>query len=302
MTKLIHLFSKNNSGFIDNSPSSFLVSLDSKILCPKGSELALIEASFFSALQVDDTKAFLTVYNWQSKRKNNLYGRKTTFHLQKEEFTSPDQLCSLLNSFLWDCISSLKESRTPFFKYYESQDRIWILIDSSLYFTVKLGGKILQLLGCQNKPVKPTSFVVIGKSLTGDSSYVFNGEKRFFHPDLKIKLKSTTQKTNFFQFSPSIHPALHCLVIYSNIVCNSKVNETQAPILRVVPFKQQSKKKELINLDFSNNLQFIPIKPTEIQLIGIQIRDLEGHLAPLVDFSRITLALSLPPSSAEMAC
>ena len=262
MTKLIHLFSTNNSGFLDNSPSSFLVSLNSKILCPKGSELALIEASFFSALQVDDTAAFITIYNWQSKRKNNLYGRKSTFHLQKEEFTCPDQLCSLLNSFIRDSISSLKESRTPVFKYYESQDRIWILIDPSLYFTVKLGGKILQLLGCQNKPVNPSSFVVIGKSLTGNDSYIFKDEKRFFHPDLRIKLTSTTQKTNFFQFSPSIHSALNCLLIYSNIVCSSKVNETQAPILRVVPFKQQSKKKELINLDFSNNLQFIPIKPT----------------------------------------
>ena len=290
---LIHAFSSDTTKHKNNKSSSFIISLDESIYLPKGSKLALLEISYFNDLIIDDSKAQLTVYNWLEPRPGDKWGKKHIFHLGKETFVSPDSLTGLLNSFIFEACPQLTKNRLKIFEYDKKLNRIWILFSPLYFFTLKISGKLLDLLGYATKPEDLNHYLILGKSKP-KLKYQYNSQDRDFASDFQEKLDSKYPKTDFFEFSPMLHEEIYTIICYCDAVINSKINTTQGPILRIFPFKI-SDKKEMITLNFSANPQYIDVRNTNFQNFSIELRSIHGDLIPLSKYVRVTFQLLLPP-------
>ena len=290
---LIHLLSNDTSTYKLNTPSRFQNLLDEKIDLPQGSRISLLEASYCNALIANDSNAFLDIYSWEVNRGDGYFGQKTTIHLGKEKFTSPDSLTGLLNAHIYDACPSLRKRRFKVFTFDPSLNRIWFCIDSNCWFTLKLRGKFINILGVETKPATLRSYVVLGRTKKGDT-FQFHGKTVRFAPDFRENLISSCAETNFFAFPPSLHDDIHSMIVYCDLIENSKIANTQSPILRILPYRP-TKNAETIFLNFSSNPLYIRPKNSAFQTVSIEIRDIFGNEIPLSGFTRITLEVILPP-------
>lgn len=292
-SNLIHCLSSEQSNFTDNTPSSFFTLLNHPINTPVGSKIGVLEISYNNKLFVDDENASIEIFSWDVKLPGDVWGRKTTVQLHRESFANIDSLVGSINNYIFDASPTIKQKRSKLFQFDEHLNRLWFIIESDDLITIRLRGKILNLLGVTNKPLSKKFYIIVGKSKEG-TGYSWDGEFRKFDKNFLEDLKSVSQKTNIFQFPPKIHDDFSTVVLYSNIVESSYIGHGRAPILRLFPF-QASQNDEMVTISFASSPQYLNLVSNQIQLIALELRSLNGNLLPLSGYCRVTLELILPP-------
>ena len=290
---LIHCLSSEKSNFTNNTASSFFTLLNHPINTPIGSKIAVLEISYNNKLFVDDENASIEIFCWDIQLPGNVWGKKSIIQLHKESFASIDSLVGSLNNYIFDASPAIKQKRTKLFQYDRHLDRLWLVLEDDDLITIRLRGKILNLLGVTNKELSKKFYIIVGRSKEGDG-YEWNGQYRKFDKNFLEDLKSVSQKTNIFQFPPKIHDDFSTVILYSNIVESSYIGHGRAPILRLFPF-QPSQNNEMITISFAASPQYLNLVSNQIQLIALELRSLNGNFIPLSGYCRITLELILPP-------
>jgi hypothetical protein len=102
---------------------------------------------------------------------------------------------------------------------------------------------------------------------------------------------------NFGDEFPNILPLpvdielIHSLSIYADVIEYSVIGDTQAPILRSVPFANKSESQRINNLTFPEPLQYRNVLKNSFQSIRIELRQPNGKLVPFsgIGVTRLTL-------------
>ena len=229
------------------------------------------------------------------------WGSKKTFTLgRKIDLPNAETLCASLNYNIGKIIPRLK--RVKIFTFDRSQNAIFVTFPKKpFHFTLILHSRLLTLVGMEPEShsvdftilgaTKPANFFLY--SYKDDIKGEMVTEKRYFIESLKEKLKSVESVHSYFLLPPKLS-SQHDLYLYTDIVEDSLISNSRAPLLRIIPLIPTTRR---VTQNFGSSLQFVKLRSTRIREIRIWMTDMWGIPIKFTSYSRLTLVVEPPPRS-----
>ena len=327
-SSLIHLISSGDTGrFVNNEPNDYITRLDSDLFVPIGSELACIEVSYQCTHEQDEREAKMEVIDWmvehpkakpKPKPKPKLglapdppptpipipvstskWGLKKSFTLGRVDLPNAEALCASLNYNIGKIFPRLK--RTRIFTFDRTQNVIQVTFPKKPYrFTLILESRLLELVGMEPES-HTVDRTIIGATKPADFFlYTYEDikgemvtEKRYFVDSLKEKLTSKESVHSYFLLPPKLS-SQHSIYLYTDIVEDSLISNSRAPLLRIIPLLPTTRR---VTQNFGTSLQFVKLRSTRIREIRIWMTDMWGIPIKFSSYSRLTLVVKPPHRS-----
>lgn len=291
----LNLFSSSEqSRFVLNTADKFVTRIEKELKIQSGSTVCLQEVSFKCSHEQFLTGAKIEIIDWlYYDEATKKYGKKTTEDIDRVDIPDGLTLANLLNYHVYKSVASARTRKDKVFSFDKEKNVIWVSFPSVYYYSIKLHGALLSLVGWIGHKAKPNEFAILGRTKL-DSYYLWSDKKikRYFNDSCRGLWESAESHANFFEFSPSLAD-ISSLFIYSNICSDVFVASSHAPLLRIVPLPRVPTTQR-VTLSFGSSLQRIPIRFESIQEIEILIRDINGEKVQLGGYTRVCLLIEPP--------
>ena len=290
----LNLFSSSEqSRFVLNTHDKFVTRIEKELKIKPNSTITLQEISFKCSHEQFLTGAKLEIIDWLYYDKiTKKYGKKTEFDIDKIDIPDGLSLANLLNYYVYKAVPAARARKDKVFSFDREKNVIWVSFPAVYYYSLRLHGQLLSLVGWIGHKATPSEFAILGRSKK-DAYYVWTDKsKRYFNDTCKGKWESAESHTNFFEFSPSLAD-ISSLFVYSNVCADVFVASSHAPLLRIVPLPKIPTTRR-VTLSFGSAPQRIPIRFESIQETEILIRDINGERVQLGGYTRVCLLIEPP--------
>ena len=161
---------------------------------------------------------------------------------------------------------------------------------------INSSGKYEILLGKYEGITFPSDKIpsIIGFEGIPDGNGIHIGYKMYPNENRLMKIDET--EAYYWEFPADLCAGNHLIFIYTNIIEYQYVDDTKAPLLRVIDSKQCLKNGSVCELEPTHrivftNLDYKKILTNTIQPISIELRTETGQLVPFLGTGKVILTL-----------
>jgi len=295
---LTMLSSKDMNNYPLNQHGNFKNSFPCEISIHPESEICLSAISFtqhFIEQQKDE--AILKIFDFQYSERNDTgqlkWGKWTEKKIDPNEFSTPEQLCGLLNLSIYSVIPRLRKLKTEFFSYCPKTERIWIDIDPEAYLLVLVQGSLLYWLGIESKIFEEKlQFLALGRSKRAQAYRVTGKDGkpkiRFFNKQTCSQQYQVWQQgKTYCTLKPQIS-TIDEILIHCDVIKNQVISNDFQKILAVITLKRSDDGK-LVTYNFGGSRKYLALNSINFTEISIKFTDIHFQQLHLKDPVRIEL-------------
>ena len=322
MSDYVTLLSDSSSHGLNlhNFPYSFRTTFSDAIPTNGVGKLGLYEISFSTAIESDtDLTSVFEIWSWvvpryrieNHKKILTGYGRKifvtdSTLPLPKpkkdevngniwirlnaENLSTPESLIAAINGIIYNNYDDLKSAKKPLLSYDADMQKCWFNWPSTekLFLSFKIKGRFLYTIGvCDHLLPLAIDEINIGANKHG-SSFFYKNKTLKFNADFLEDINSQCDFRNFFAFKPHVRPKISDLLIYADVISESRVGNAKVNLLKWIEFDTtQPVRRYCIN--YANSMQYFSVTKEQIDSVVIEIKSKFGQYIKLVEPVRIVL-------------